>query len=418
MRFDCVVVGAGLAGMTAGVRLAEGGRRTVVLSKGIGSLYLGGATIDVLGYSPELVESPAAALPRFTEAHPEHPYARLAPGAIEKALAWLKSHLTLIGYAGGLDENLLLPTAVGAAKPSAVVPRSMASGDLRRGGNFLLVGFRTLKEFYPAYAADNLTRARFAAVDASSVELRASPRAEPETGALAFARGFDDPEFRKSVVAELEGRVESGSAVGFPAVLGLREAPTVWAEIQDALGAPVFEVATLPPSVPGIRVFGALKDALRRAGGRLITNAEAVGCETAAGRVSALVVDTGDRKSSYAAHHFVLATGGVSAGGIVMDSRWRFAEPVFGLPVAAAPPPDRVRFLPEYFGDHPAAGVGVATDDSLRPIDDDGNRVYDNLYVAGATLAGAQPWREKSGNGLSLATGWAAATAVLQEGGD
>ena len=34
-------------------------------------------------------------------------------------------------------------------------------------------------------------------------------------------------------------------------------------------------------------------------------------------------------------------------------------------------------------------------------------------FVSGATLAGAVPWREASGNGLSLASGYAAASAIL-----
>jgi glycerol-3-phosphate dehydrogenase subunit B len=33
--------------------------------------------------------------------------------------------------------------------------------------------------------------------------------------------------------------------------------------------------------------------------------------------------------------------------------------------------------------------------------------------VAGATLAGAEPWREKSGDGISLATGFRAAELAL-----
>jgi anaerobic glycerol-3-phosphate dehydrogenase len=37
--------------------------------------------------------------------------------------------------------------------------------------------------------------------------------------------------------------------------------------------------------------------------------------------------------------------------------------------------------------------------------------------VAGATLAGAEPWKEKSGDGLSLSTGYHAATTLLAEEG-
>jgi len=54
----------------------------------------------------------------------------------------------------------------------------------------------------------------------------------------------------------------------------------------------------------------------------------------------------------------------------------------------------------------------VATDAELRPLDADSQRVYDNVLVAGATLAGAEPWREKSGDGISLATGYRAAELI------
>ena len=39
--------------------------------------------------------------------------------------------------------------------------------------------------------------------------------------------------------------------------------------------------------------------------------------------------------------------------------------------------------------------------------------MLENVLVAGATLAGAEPWKEKSGDGLSLATGHRAAELVL-----
>ena len=59
------------------------------------------------------------------------------------------------------------------------------------------------------------------------------------------------------------------------------------------------------------------------------------------------------------------------------------------------------------------ARAGVAVDRELRPVDSGGGRLYENVLVAGATLAGAEPWREKSGDGISLATGYRAAELVL-----
>ena len=47
-------------------------------------------------------------------------------------------------------------------------------------------------------------------------------------------------------------------------------------------------------------------------------------------------------------------------------------------------------------------------DGAFRRVDADGRTLLENVHVAGATLAGAVPWREKSGDGISLATGYAA----------
>ena len=133
MTYDTVVIGAGLAGLTAALRLAEEGRRVLVVAKGVGSTHLSPATIDVLGFDDGAVERPAQALSSFAEAHPEHPYARLSMELIAASTEWLKTRLPTLGYRGGLEENFLLPTAVGAVKRSALVPETMAGGDLRRG---------------------------------------------------------------------------------------------------------------------------------------------------------------------------------------------------------------------------------------------------------------------------------------------
>ena len=69
---------------------------------------------------------------------------------------------------------------------------------------------------------------------------------------------------------ELAARVEPDERVGFPAVLGIQNAGDVWRELETRLERPVFEVATLPPSVSGIRLFGAMTAALRQAGSRIL----------------------------------------------------------------------------------------------------------------------------------------------------
>ena len=94
------------------------------------------------------------------------------------------------------------------------------------------------------------------------------PEGRADVNALGFARAFDTPAFRAEVAAQLSGRLGAAERVAFPAVLGIASPHAVWSELSHRLGRVVFEVPTLPPSVPGMRVYATLRDALRRAGGR------------------------------------------------------------------------------------------------------------------------------------------------------
>jgi glycerol-3-phosphate dehydrogenase subunit B len=409
MRYDTIVIGAGLAGLTAALRLAELGRRVLVIARGVGSTHLAPPTIDVLGFADEgVVDRPAQALSRLAAAHPGHPYSRLPVEVIAAGIEWFKGRVPALGYRGGLEENFLLPTAVGAAKPSAVVPETMAAGDLRAGGRLVFVGLR-LKDFYPAYLAENVAHA--GRVEARAIELD-PPRGE-DGGTLGLARRFEQPAFRDALVRDLAGRVEPDERVGFPAVLGLQKAGEVCRELESRLERPVFEVPTLPPSVPGIRLHEALTAELRRAGVRLLIGQAVIGAETAGGRLEGVVTEGAARPTTHRAQSFVLASGGLAAGGIQVDSRGNVREAVFDLPLAGLPTENgRPRFLPTYLDEQPLDRIGVPVNDLLRPTDSDGRVRFENLLVAGATLAGAAPWREGSGTGISLATGYAAGTIV------
>ena len=412
---DVIVVGTGLAGLSAAVRLAEDGARVLVLAKGIGATHLSPGTIDVLGYAPERVDRPAEAIGALVDARPDHPYRLVGATGVAAAVDWFKARIAAgplapYAYTGGLEENFLLPTAVGAARPSAVVPETMSGGDLRRDAPICVVGLRALKDFHPALAADTLTRA---GIQARSVELDLVPEGRADVNALGFARAIDDPAFRAEVTAQVIGQLGVEERAAFPAVLGIADPHGTWAELEHRLGRAVFEIPTLPPSVPGMRVHRSLHEALRRAGGRVILNAVVTGAEHEDGRVSALKTRVGLRDERRGADWVVLATGGFAAGGLELDSRWRARETALGLPLTGMPEPGAERFRPGYFDDHPMARAGVAVDPELRPVDAAGDRIYENVLVAGATLAGAEPWREKSGDGLSLSTGYRAAELVL-----
>ncbi|MEA2284016.1 MAG: glycerol-3-phosphate dehydrogenase subunit [Solirubrobacteraceae bacterium] len=412
--YDALVIGTGLAGLTAATRLAEAGARVCVIAKGAGATHLSPGTIDVLGYTPERVERPGEALGSLDGGHP---YARIGADAVAASIDWFKRQFDggpLGGYAyvGDLGTNVLLPTAVGAPKPSAVVPESMAAGDMRGDGSVLVVGFRVLRDFHPSYLADNLSRG---GIPARSISPARRFDGRPEANSLGIARALDDEAVRREVADEVARALDGEARVAFPAVLGAEDPHGVWRFFEERLGRPVFEIGTLPPCVSGIRVFRTLRDRLRSLGGRIIIGSEAVGGERAGDRLASVRARAAGREVTYRARWVVLATGGVASGGVVMDSRWRAREAVLDLPLSGVPAPGEDRFVPRYFDEQPFSRAGVAVDDGLRPVDGAVGRVYENVLVAGATLAGAQPWKEKSGDGLSLASGHRAAELILQE---
>ncbi len=412
MKTDVLVIGAGTAGLCAAVRLAQAGRRVQVIATGAGSLGLAPATIDVLGYAPEPVEDPLGTLPAFVAAHPGHPYALMGPERVAPALAWLSAVAGDLGYPGTLSRNRLLPTALGALRPAGLLPESMSAGALEAGARVVIASFNGYRDFYPHIVAANLSAGSLA-LDARPVDLVWEGEL-PDLAPQRLWRRMEEPEVRARVARSLRPLLDGEVAVGFPAILGREHGGDVRRDLEERLERPVFEIPTLPPSLPGLRLYDLLRAALRRAGGRLTLGETATGFRARGGRLEAVLASQPPREDEYLAQAVVLASGGVSAGGIEVDSEHRAREPVFDLPLSELPQDSAEWFQEEYFGEHGFDRAGVAVDALSRPLRADGEPVFENLFLAGAELAGASPWREKSGEGISLVTALRAAEAALE----
>ena len=414
MIADALVIGAGTAGLTAGIRLAQGGLRVTVVGTGEGCLPLASGTVDVLGYAPDPVQSPLAALPAFLAANPDHPYRLAGTAGLEQSAAWFVKTAEPLGYTGQLSRNRWVPTALGGLRPTALVPAAMAAADLGAGGEVVIAGIRGFRDLQPALLAANLSRAAAGssrAIQARAVELD-WPGSAGDLPAFRLARRLEDEEMRRGLVSQLRPRLGGAAAVGMPAVLGRERAAEVHADLERRLGIPVFEIPGLPPSLPGLRLFVCLRRALRAAGGRLILGSTAVGATLAHGRVESVTITQASRRVEASAGFFVLATGGFPTGGIVREPDGELRETVFGLPVRG-PAGEEQPFGDEYLAEHALDRAGLGADAEGRPLGAGSAPHATNLYAAGAVLAGGVPWREKSGEGVSIATGWHAAEAIL-----
>jgi glycerol-3-phosphate dehydrogenase subunit B len=412
LHYDAVVIGAGMAGLVAGTRLAQGGARVCVLAKGVGSTHLAPGTIDVLGYAPDRVQEPGTALEHLVASRPDHPYALIGADAVAPALDWFRAQVTagpLPGYqyVGSLARNQLLPTAVGALRPSALVPETMSAGDAGELTRVCIVGTRALRDFHPSLCAANLQQA---GIQARAVSLELTLE-RADMSALGLARRFDDAAWRAQFCAELSLTLGPEEHVGLPAMLGIRDPHAAWSDMEHRLGRRVFEIPTLPPSVPGMRLFEILRSALRGAGGRLVLGPEVVAAERDGARLVAVRALAAGRDTRYVARWIILASGGFASGGIELDSSWNTRERVLGLALRGVPAPGEPRFSSTYLTEQPIARVGVAVDSQLRA------EAMENVLVAGAALPGAVPWREGSGEGIALTSGYRAAQVVLSSEG-
>lgn len=400
-----VVIGAGPAGLMAGLTAARAGADVRVLTKGRGSLYWGAGCVDVLDPGPDQEVGPGEAVRRLIETRPDHPYSIAGVDAVEEGVDDIARTAAAAGYAlaGSLDATLPILTGVGGVRRTCLAPRTMAAGSAENAAPTLIVGFDAFADLTPSLVSDNL--------EARGIPCRPVSLDPPSLGSRRFvnaavlAAAFERPEFRSEVVSLLQPKVGRAARIGFPAVLGIGRVSEVAAALRDQLGADIFELPIVPPSIPGMRLHRILTAAIRDAGGRVDDGMEALDLVAEDGRIVGVETESAGRTHRTRGDAFVLATGGILGGGIVGDQTGALREVVAGLEVTG--PHERKAWVSRDFDapeGHPVFRSGISVDRELRPLDG-GVPSQDNLFVAGSLIAGADAVRERSVDGIAYTTG-------------
>jgi glycerol-3-phosphate dehydrogenase subunit B len=179
--------------------------------------------------------------------------------------------------------------------------------------------------------------------------------------------------------------------------------------IEDRMECPVFEIPTIPPSMPGRRLFNHLKNRFRQKGGVIYWGWPVVGVEISGRKIEAVIAESQGRPNSLNAKAFILATGSFVGGGLHAN-RDNIEEKVFHLPVFL-PGKRETWFDHDYFSlNHGIGQAGVAVRSDFRPVD----CPWDNVFVCGAVLAHTETLKNGCGHGFALATGQAAARSCLE----
>lgn len=409
---DVLVLGGGLAGLTAAWQLAAQQKKVRLISKGWGATHWHSGCIDVLGYypvdEPQPVQSPGVTLAKLIADQPQHPYALAGLTQIEAALEAFKTLCAEAGYPlqGSLDKNWLLPSAVGTFRPTCLAPETMIAGDLHSEDPMLIVGIKQLVDFYPNLVAENLARQGVAATHLmlDLPELAQRNFTTPTLlGSLLAQDGF-----RTTMAKQIRTKLGKAKRVGLPAILGQRPSLVIKNGLEAEIGVSIFEIPGLPPSLPGIRLHAVLMQAIAQAGGRVEAGLEAVEMENEDGRVTAVFSETAARHKPHRFANYVLATGGILGGGIETNHKGEAREMVFDLPVTL--PQSRRDWFAQDFLDaegHPIYQAGLTVNEQFQPVNGSGPPVYENVYAAGTTLSHSEAIRERAFDGIALATGFA-----------
>jgi len=272
-------------------------------------------------------------------------------------------------------------------------------------GRTLVVGFEGFKDFYAHYVADQLK--------CRGISLRLPDPFYQERTATALARLMEKQSFRENIGREIKKQLQGETRVGFPALLGIHDPFQVKEELEEMMGTKVFEIPILPPSIPGKRIFDRFKEWLIQKGVTFLLGYPVSKAILTERRCQAVEVLHPPVTTSYSADRFILATGRFMGGGLKADAE-KILEPIFNLPVHQ-PPSREGWFGKKLFADipHPIHLAGILTNPSFQPVDEGGNVILENVWVAGSILAHHHCIEEKSKEGIEISTGYMAAKCAL-----
>ncbi len=392
-EYDAVVIGGGVSGLTAAIHLSEKGFKTAVISKGDPVCCLSTGCVDVL-------TGKGNPLDRITGLPSIHPYSIAGTDTVRDALAFFLEIINKAGlsYTGSPDVNRNILTPIGTVKNTCLVPCTMAAADMQDQGYLHVVSFKGLKDFYPNFITNRIRNSAFSVFDAGV------------STTLGIATRFEEKAFLDGFIAWLQGMEIPHDLIGMPAVLGLSNPAAVMEKISAAVGRQVFEIPTLPPSIPGMRLFRALKGALLERGGHLYWGKGVTSVECQGDQIEAVTLATTGRSARVQGRAFILATGSFVSGGL-FAARESLQENVFHLPVHV-PAERKDWFNTDFFvPGHAIERAGIEINNDFRPR---GSRVK-NLFVCGSILAHSEIMKNQCGHGLALTTGVAAARMCSKE---
>lgn len=413
--WDAIVVGGGLAGWIAGIRAAQRGKKVLLVTEGVGTLFNFSGIFDY-GQVERLRHLP------------KHPYTLFNSQAIAQGKHFVQE-LCPEYVVNDTPQSAL--TVLGTVRQGDLMPSNMILPDRQEQGEFVLLVPEGLKDFFPEIVVANIAR-EFPGWQVSEKRMQVKALAEwtrlgksvssidyaniwrSEQGQRALSHEIDEIKRQHQEAGKSQGKI----IVVLPSLVREYFDASRTKPYQKEFSLPVLEMSSFVPSPHGRYFAEYLKHVFSDLGGELMIGARAVslsgnGEATSENQVKScreLTVQSMGKSMLLKGKKYILATGGLLGGGIKVGMvRKSIREGVFNLPLFVP----KEWSEPQFFAPQPFAQLGVETDELLRPIDPEhGQLVWDNVHVVGRMLAHWDPWTQKCGGGVSITSGYAAAELI------
>lgn len=416
MRFDTIIIGGGLAGLVCGIKLQKAGKKCAIVSAGQSAMHFSSGAFDLLGRLPDgtQVVSPLDAMASLPM---EHPYSIIGTEQVAGYTAKAKEFFAGCGIKvnGDASRNSWRVTPTGERKAAWLTLSDftpVASKDEKIGNKALIVNILGYLDFNTKFLADSFekqgTECRVVALKLEEMErLRKNPS---EMRATNIARVMERDGIWEKAAAQIKTLINDEDVVILPAVFGLKDGSVV-DKIREAIGRKTIFVATMPPSVPGIRTQMNLKAEFEKAGGRFFlgdTVIESASDEN--GNIKNIAtVNFNDIRME--ADNFVLATGSFFSKGLIATPE-KVYEPVFGIDLTYSEGRDKW-FNTNFWEKQNYISFGAKVDADLN-VSIDGKKIA-NLYAIGSVIGGTNALYEGCGAGVAIVTALAAADRILEK---
>ena len=406
MKFDTIIIGGGLSGLTAGIELSRKGQKCLIVSSGQSALHFFSGSFELYGNGAEPFKS-------MESLAPEHPYSKIGLENVKVLSRAVKPFYKEVGIELKGEEGLnhWRITPLGVTKPAwltldeyAAIP-SDGKIPWKKVAILNIDGFL---DFHTSYIAAGLEAKGVETVvkGISMPELEKLRHNPTEMRSTNIAKTFVGDRVN-TLAARINEHAKDVDAVLMPAVVGLTGCSDV-VRLKEKVDRPLHFIATLPPSVPGIRLQMMLKKHFQKVGGTYMLGDSVTGGGFEGGKLRYITTQN-HTGVQFKADNFIIATGSFFSKGLVADING-VREPVFGLDVKSAE--DRSEWYKRnMFESQPYMNFGLSTDEGFRPTM---NGVpVENLYAAGSVLGGCNSMKEGSGAGVAILSSLHVASLIL-----